>query len=110
VAPNTLALVVTLAIEVPFVAALFRGQRLRMATVALVVNIATNVVLNHWVTRLGPGAVQVSEVVIVVVEAAVYAIASRPRDVSRALLASALGNALSYGAGFVLVPWLRALG
>lgn len=38
----------------------------------------------------------------VLIEAAVYALCSRPRDLPKALLASALANAASYAAGLFL--------
>lgn len=111
-APWAVALLVTLAIEVPLVAALFPGQRLRMACVAVAANVATNLTLNLVLPRIAalrghyliPG-----EILAVVAEAAAYALASRPRDVPRSLLASSLANALSFGAGLlpVLQPLLR---
>ncbi len=96
------ALVVTLAIEVPIVAALFPGQRVRMALVAAVANIATNLTLNLVLARwaaLGGYQVPAGEILAVVLEAAAYGVASRPRDWSRSTLASSLGNALSFAAG-----------
>ncbi len=103
------ALAVTLVIEVPLVAALFPGQRLKMAAVSTVMNAVTNLTLNlvlrraawlhgHW---LVPG-----EVFAVLSEAAAYALASRPRDLPRSLLASSLANALSFSAG--LLPFLQS--
>jgi hypothetical protein len=106
--PWAVALVVTLIVEVPVVAALYPRQRRKMASVAVVANIATNLTLNLLLPHLEvlrgrhllPG-----EIMAVVVEAAAYAIASRPRDVPRALVASSLANALSFGLG--LIPWLQ---
>ena len=105
------ALAVTLAIEVPLVAALFPGQRLKLAGVALAANVCTNLTLNlvlphvPWLhgRHLLPG-----EVLAVVAETAAYTLASRPRDFPRALLASSLANALSFSAGLLpaLQPWL----
>jgi hypothetical protein len=99
------ALVVTLAIEVPLVAIVFRGQRARMALVCAVTTGATNLFMNTafrtWIPERGL-AITLGELGALAIEAAVYALASRPRDVPRALLASALANAASYAAGFVL--------
>ncbi len=107
--PWALALAITLGVEVPLVAALFPGQRLKMAAVAVLANAATNLTLNLWLPRLDflrgsylfPG-----EVLAVVAEAAAYALASRPRDLPRSLLASSLGNMLSFAAG--LLPGVSA--
>jgi hypothetical protein len=103
------AVAVTLLIEVPLVAALYPGQRLKMAAVATVMNVATNLTLNLVLPRLAwlrgqwllPG-----EVLAVISEAAAYTLASRPRDLPRGLLVSSLANALSFGAGFL--PFLRS--
>jgi hypothetical protein len=103
------ALAVTLVIEVPLVALLFPGQRLKMAAVATVMNAATNLTLNlvlpHLVWLHGQWLLP-GEVLAVVTEAAAYALASRPRDLPRSLLASSLANALSFGAG--LVPFVSS--
>jgi hypothetical protein len=104
------ALAVALLIEVPLVALLFPGQRLKMAAVAIIMNAATNLTLNlvlprfYWLHGrwLLPG-----EVLAVVAEATAYALASRPRDVPRSLFASALSNTLSFAAG-VFVPFIRS--
>ncbi len=86
------ALIVTLVIEVPLVVALFAGQRRRLAVVAVLANTFTKLFL--------PG-----EIFAVGFETAAYALLSRPRDWPRALLASSLGNLLSYQYGF----WLARL-
>jgi len=104
--PVWLALAVTLVIEVPLVAALFPGQRLRMAVVALVANTVTNLTLNVVLPTLpvvGPHHLVVGELLALVGEAAVYAAVSRPHDLGRALVASGLGNGLSFGLGGALV-------
>jgi hypothetical protein len=107
-----LALAVTLAIEVPVVVLLFPGQRVRMGIAALVANTATNLVLNLLLPRLpgiGSHHVVVGEVFALVGEAAIYAAVSRPRSLSRALVASGLGNGLSFAAGGLLVAALVRL-
>jgi hypothetical protein len=103
------ALALTLAIEVPVVAACFPGQRTRMALVAAAMNAATNLMLNLVLARLpalrGRHVVP-GEILAVVAEAAAYALAGRPRDVPRSLLASGLANLLSFGAGYSPLPSL----
>lgn len=100
-----LALAVTLAIEVPVVAALFAGQRLRMAVVAALATTATHLAMHfalpHVVSTYVAWLVA-GELLALVVEAAAYALLSRPRSVERALVASAVANALSFGAGLAL--------
>jgi hypothetical protein len=103
------ALLVTLAIEVPIVATLFPGQRIRMAIVALVVNIATNLALNLVLPRipiLSGRYVFPGEMLAVVGEAAAYTAFSRPPDLPQSLLASALANALSFAAGLRWLPFV----
>jgi hypothetical protein len=107
-----LALFVTWIIEVPIVAALFPGQRLRMGLVALVANAVTNLAMNVVLGRLpllGPHWVVVGEAIALVVEAAAYAALSRPRQVARALLASGLGNAASFAGGGLIASVVRAV-
>jgi len=99
------ALIVTLIIEVPIVMALFPRQRLRMALVALLANTATNLALNVGLPRVGVHGtprIIVGEVAALVLEAAAYAFLSRPREVGRAIIASALGNGSSFMLGGVL--------
>jgi hypothetical protein len=103
------ALLITLAIEVPVVVALFPGQRVRMGAVAAVVNTASNLFLNLVLARMRALAghhVLPGELLAVVGEAAAYAAFSRPHDLPRALLASSLGNALSFAAGLTALPSL----
>jgi hypothetical protein len=107
-----LALAVTLAIEVPLVVMLFPGQRVRMAVAALVANTVTNLTLNLLLPTLpvvGTHHVLVGELVALIGEAIVYVVVSRPLDVGRALVASGLGNALSFGAGGALASALLRL-
>ena len=104
------ALVVTLLLEIPIVAAAYPGQRVRLTAVALVANTFTNLTLNVLLPRwpLGRGHyILVGEILAVVMEAAALAVASRPRDTGRALVVSGLGNALSYGAGGAVLALLR---
>jgi hypothetical protein len=96
------ALLVTLLVEVPIVAALFPRQRLRMASVALVMNTATNLLLNVGLPYLGARGstrIVVGELLALVLEAMAYALLSRPRHVARAIVASALGNLTSFTLG-----------
>jgi hypothetical protein len=104
------ALVVTLVLEVPVVAALYPGQRVRMALVALAANLCTNLTLNvifPSVPLVRGYHVLVGEIAAVLVEWAAYSAASRPRDVGRALAVSGLANALSYAVGPVAILALR---
>jgi hypothetical protein len=97
-----LAAGVTCLIEVPLVALFFPGERLRMAGVALVANVATNLTLNVLLPAWGyRGAHWLfwGELAVMLVEAAVYVLLSRGRDLGRALLASGLGNASSFAWG-----------
>ena len=98
------AWLVTLTIEVPCVALWYPGQRRRMAVVCAITTSITNVVMNVLLPRwLGPdAAVGFGELGALGVEAAVYALASRPRDIGRALAASGLANGLSFAAGLIL--------
>jgi len=99
------ALALTLAVEVPIVALVFKGQRVRMALVCAATTAATNVAMNTLLRASIPGAslaIAVGEISALAIEATVYALASRPRDVPRALVASALANAASYAVGLAL--------
>jgi hypothetical protein len=72
-------------------------------------NAATNLFLNLVLARtpyLMGHHVLPGEILAVVGEAAAYAAFSRPRDLPRAILVSALANALSFSAGFTPVPGL----
>jgi len=101
------ALAVTLILEVPLVAALYPGQRKKLAS--FLANCATNLTLNLLLWRLPLLAgrhIVPGEALALLVEAAVYGMAGRPRDWPRALLASALANAASFFAGPFLAAWL----
>jgi len=98
-------LLVTLAVEIPCVALLFPGQRLRMALVCAVTTGATNFLMNTVLFAAAPSQLTfllVGELGALVVEGVVYALASKPRDVRRAVAASLVANAASFGAGIVL--------
>ncbi len=96
------ALGVTLAVEVPIVAAFFPGRRRRMALVCAIATTATHLVLHFVLPRfLPPGtALLAGEALATVAEAAAYAIVSR--DLGRSLVASAVANAASYALGLIL--------
>jgi hypothetical protein len=101
------ALVVTLAIEVPIVAWLYPGERARMAIACAVATAATNLFMNLVLVRLVSSYVAylaIGESSALVVEAAVYAIVSRARDVPRAIVASGAANLASFAAGMLLFP------
>jgi hypothetical protein len=107
---SVLACAVTVAVECPIVAAVYPGQRLRMAGVCALATAATNLAMNLLLRRwLGPGLVHllVGELSALLLEALVYAVVRRPRDWGRALVASALANGASFSAGFVLWPVVR---
>ncbi len=100
------ALVITLAIEIPIVALVFKGQRARMALCCLVATTATHLAMHFLLPRVVSSYQQfilVGELMATIIEALVYALSSRPRDWSRAMLASALANTTSYAAGLILI-------
>ncbi len=97
--------VITLAVEVPCVAALYRGQRGRMALAALLANSATNLPMNLLLPRwLGVGNrfLVTGEIAALLLETTFYFAAAQPRDLVRAVTASALANGLSFGVGLAL--------
>ena len=102
---QALAWLITLVVEVPCVAAFYPGQRRRMALVAAVATSATNLPMNlllpAWVGT-GDTFLLTGELAALVLEAAVYSLAARPRDVFRAAAASALANGLSFAAGLLV--------
>jgi hypothetical protein len=67
-----------------------------------VTNLAMNVLLPRW---LGTGRtfLLTGELAALVLEAAFYSFVARPKDLARAVSASALANGLSFTAGLVLV-------
>lgn len=103
--PALVALAVTVAVEVPIVALVFPRERARMALACAIATSATNLAMNLLLyPRVGSvdTYLLVGEIGATLAEAAVYYAASREHDVGRALLASALANAASFGAGLVL--------
>jgi hypothetical protein len=105
--PAVAAWLLTLAVEAPCVAALFPGQRARLALACAFGTSATNLAMNLLLPRwLGTGAafLVVGELGSLALEALVYAAASRPRDPTRALTASALANGLSFAVGLAAFP------
>ena len=101
-----LALAITLAVEVPIVAALYRSERLRMAICCALATGATNLAMNGpWLRMAGSYAdyLLVGEIAALGIEAVAYVAVSREHEIGRALLASALANAASFGAGLVLL-------
>ena len=103
------ALAVTLLLEVPIAAALFPKQRLRIAGVAFVANTATNLFLNvglPWLGVRGQTRILVGEIVALALEALAYALLSRPRQPARAVVASGLGNLVSFALGPALAGFL----
>ena len=100
------ALAVTVAVETPVIAAVYRSQRFRMAAVCILTTSITNVGMNTWLRSTATSYdqyVHVGEACAVLIEATVYALVARGRDVPKAMLASGASNALSYAAGLVLL-------
>jgi hypothetical protein len=103
--PFVLAWAITVAVESPIVAAFYPRRRVAMAATCAIVtsvtNLAMNVILPRW---LGTGAAWLlaGEIGALLIEAAAYAIVAKPRDVGRALAASAVANGASYGVGLLL--------
>jgi hypothetical protein len=100
------ALAITLAIEVPIVAAFYRGQRARLALAAVLANLATNLAMNMVIVRGSRAAYDetllVGEAVALLLEAAVYAAVDRKHDLVTGFTASAAANLASFGAGLVV--------
>jgi len=100
-----LALLITIMVEVPIVAACYSGQRLRMAAVCAATTTCTHLAMHFVLPQLVGSFGQfilLGELGALLVEAMVYWLASRPRDLGLALVASALANALSYGVGLLV--------
>ena len=104
-----IALAITLAIEVPVVAAFFPGQRGRMAAACAAATTVTHLTMHFVLPGLTSSFGQfilVGEVGALAVEAGVYWLVSQPREPGRALAASAVANLLSYGAGLLYFRWI----
>lgn len=99
------AWLITLAAEVPIVALVYPQLRGRMAIVCAITTSSTNLFMNLVLFRvLSPrGYVLYGELGALVIEAAVYWLAARPRDPGRAIVASSAANLASYGAGLLLL-------
>lgn len=98
-----LALALTVAVEVPIVAAFYPGRRLRMAAVCAAATVATHVLNFAWPGWAVPGALGVwgGELFATVAEAAAYAGAGR--QLGKGLVASAAANAVSFGVGLLVL-------
>ncbi len=102
--PYQVALAITLALEVPVVALVFRDQALRMGATCALTTTATHLSMHFLLPRVVAAyqsVVLIGELGALLIEAGVYALVSRPRDPGRALIASAVANTVSYLAGFV---------
>ncbi len=98
-----IALAVTLAVEVPLVAAFYPGRRRRMALLCAAATTLTHLLLHFAfpaVLPRGSSPLLVGEAFATVAEAVVYTVAVR--EPGRALVASALANSCSFGAGLLL--------
>ena len=99
-----LALGLTLAVEVPLVAALYPGRRRRMMLACAVATTATHLILHFVVFALVPrqfAPLFVGEAFATLAEAAAYAAVDR--QLGLALFASGLANGASFGAGLLLL-------
>lgn len=99
-----LALGLTLAVEVPVVAAFFPGRRLRLAAVCATATTVTHLLLHFGFPALLPRAVSAlwfGEAFATLAEAGAYWLAAR--QPGRALAASAVANSLSFVAGVALL-------
>src|SRR4051812_7166208 len=103
------ALVVTLLVEVPIVAAFYPRQRRRMAITCAVATVASSLVVNaalRVVTSRSdaplPVSIAAGQLVAMLLEALAYYAVARPRELRRALTAAAAANIASYAAGLLL--------
>lgn len=99
-----LPLLYTICLEVPVVALLYPGHRKRLAAVCLVATSLTLLNMHLLLPQLIDDhalVVVVGEVIALGAEAAAYILAHGAGGWSRALVASALANALSFGASQV---------
>lgn len=101
-AAYALALGLTVALEVPVVAAFFPGRRARLALFCALATTATHLVLHFVLPRFLPSgaALLAGEAFATLGEAAAYAAAAGLPG--RALVASAVANSASYWAGLLL--------
>jgi hypothetical protein len=99
------AWLLTVAIESPVVACVYRGQRARMFGVCVAATTATHAFMHFLLPRLVDSLetwIVVGEAIALVVEAVAYAVLAKGRSVPRALVASALANGLSYATGLLV--------
>lgn len=101
------ALGITVAIETPIVALVFRQQAARLALACVVTTSVTNLFMNFVLRRELLSGLLVGEALAFALEAFVYYRLSSPRSASRALIASLLANAASYFGGVVGFRLLR---
>jgi len=100
-----LALCITVAVEVPVVAALYRGERVRMATLCGGVTAATNLAMHLVLPDFAPtyeSWLIAGELGALGVEAAAYGRGSREFGWPRALIAASLANSASFAAGLYI--------
>lgn len=100
-----IALGVTLAVEVPLVAAAFPEERLRMAVCALVATTVTHVGM-HLVTPITTEMLYlwlvVGELGAFVLEGSAYAVATKKRGILWAFAVSLVANAASFSMGWLM--------
>jgi hypothetical protein len=80
-----------------------------MATVALFANIATNLFLNGglpMIPVLRAHRMMIGEALALIAEAVAYALAARPRDWGRAMVVSAIANAMSFELGGLVLSFV----
>jgi hypothetical protein len=98
-----IALAITLLVEVPLVAAFYPGRRRAMALTCAVASTATHLLLHFVFPAVLPRGISpllAGEAFATLAEAGAYAaVAGPPR---RAMVASAVANSCSYGAGLLL--------
>ena len=104
-----IALLVTLLVEVPIVAAFYPRQRRRMAITCAIATIAASLVVNAALgvvaSRIGAPlhvSIAAGQLAAMLLEALAYYAVARPRDLRRALAAAASANIASYAAGLFL--------
>src|SRR5580704_8681899 len=100
-----LALVITIAVEVPIVAAFYCGHRVRMAIACALATTATNLALNLVLMRTTIAydpALLGGEVAALLFEGLVYALVAPTRDIPRALVVSATANFASFAVGLLV--------
>ena len=99
------ALGLALVLEIPVVALCFPGQRLRLAITCAVATTVTHFFMHFGLAPLVSSLAQfvvVGELQAVVLEAAAYWLASHPRSLKRALVASLCANGSSFVVGLLL--------